>query len=61
MTPSEQPSGLANLARAAAGALPFVRRGDTLPDRTLTVEETSAFREAAVAEATRRVGAVQRT
>jgi phenylalanyl-tRNA synthetase beta chain len=30
------------------------------PDRTLTVEETSAFREAAVAEATRRVGAVQR-
>jgi phenylalanyl-tRNA synthetase beta chain len=30
------------------------------PDRTLTVEETSAFREAAVAEAARRVGAVQR-
>ncbi len=30
------------------------------PDRTLTVEETSAFREAAVAEAHRRVGAVQR-
>ena len=30
------------------------------PDRTLTVEETSAAREAAVAEATRRVGAVQR-
>jgi phenylalanyl-tRNA synthetase beta chain len=30
------------------------------PDRTLTVEETSAFRESAVAEATRRVGAVQR-
>jgi acyl dehydratase len=36
---TEQPSGLANLARAAAGALPFVRRGDTLPDRTLTVDE----------------------
>lgn len=36
---SEQPSGLANLARAAAGALPFVRRGDTLPERTLTVDE----------------------
>jgi acyl dehydratase len=35
----EQPSGLANLARAAAGALPFVRRGDTLPERTLTVDE----------------------
>lgn len=36
---TEQPSGLANLARAAAGALPFVRRGDTLPERTLTVDE----------------------
>lgn len=36
---SQQPSGLANLARAAAGALPFVRRGDTLPERTLTVDE----------------------
>ena len=34
-----QPSGLRNLARAAAGALPFVPRGDTLPDRTLTVDE----------------------
>jgi len=34
-----QPSGLMNLVRAAAGALPFVPRGDTLPDRTLTVEE----------------------
>ena len=31
------------------------------PDRTLTVEETSAARDAAVAEATRRTGAVQRT
>jgi acyl dehydratase len=28
-----------NLLRAAAGALPFVPRSDTLPDRTLTVEE----------------------
>jgi acyl dehydratase len=36
---TDQPSGLRNLARAAAGALPFVRRGDTLPDRTLTVDE----------------------
>ena len=36
-----QPSGLMNLARAAAGALPFVPRGDTLPDRTLTVDELS--------------------
>jgi acyl dehydratase len=34
-----QPSGLMNLVRAAAGALPFVSRGDTLPDRTLTVDE----------------------
>ena len=34
-----QPSGLMNLLRAAAGALPFVPRGDTLPDRTLTVDE----------------------
>ncbi|WP_197415610.1 MaoC/PaaZ C-terminal domain-containing protein [Mycobacterium sp. IS-1590] len=34
-----QPSGLMNLARAAAGALPFVPRGETLPDRTLTVED----------------------
>lgn len=34
-----QPSGLKNLALAAAGALPFVPRGDTLPTRTLTVDE----------------------
>jgi acyl dehydratase len=34
-----QPSGLMNLVRAAAGALPFVPRCDTLPDRTLTVDE----------------------
>ena len=32
-------SGLLNLVRAAAGALPFVPRGETLPDRTLTVDE----------------------
>jgi hypothetical protein len=36
-----QPSGLRNLARAAAGALPFVPRGESLPDRTLTVDELS--------------------
>jgi acyl dehydratase len=36
-----QPSGVMNLVRAAAGALPFVPRGDTLPDRTLTVEDLS--------------------
>lgn len=34
-----QPSGLMNLVRAAAGALPFVPRSDSLPDRTLTVDE----------------------
>jgi acyl dehydratase len=34
-----QPSGLRNLLRAAAGALPFVPRGESLPDRTLTVED----------------------
>jgi acyl dehydratase len=34
-----QPSGLMNMVRAAAGALPFVRRGDTLPDRMITVDE----------------------
>lgn len=33
----QQPSGLKNLALAAAGALPFVPRGETLPTRTLTV------------------------
>lgn len=36
---SGQPSGLLNMARAAAGALPFVRRGDTLPTRTVSVDE----------------------
>jgi len=34
-----QPSGLMNLVRAAAGALPFVPRGDTLPDRAITLDE----------------------
>ena len=34
-----QPSGLRNLLRAAAGALPFVPRGESLPERTLTVED----------------------
>ena len=36
-----QPSGLMNLARAAVGALPLVPRGETLPDRTLTVDDLS--------------------
>ncbi len=34
-----QPSGLRNMLRAAAGALPVVPRGDRLPNRTVTVEE----------------------
>jgi acyl dehydratase len=34
-----QPSGLMNFVRAAAGALPFVPRGDTLPDRAITLDE----------------------
>jgi acyl dehydratase len=34
-----QPSALNNMLRAAAGALPFISRGDTLPQRTLTVAE----------------------
>jgi acyl dehydratase len=34
-----QPSGLRNMLRAAAGALPVVPRGDQLPTRTVTVEE----------------------
>ena len=39
-----QPSGLRNLLRAAAGALPFVPRGDTMPDRTLSVEDLTIDR-----------------
>jgi acyl dehydratase len=34
-----QPSGLMNLVRAAAGALPFVPRGEKLPERTISVDE----------------------
>jgi len=33
-----QPNGLLNLVRAAAGALPFIQRNGTLPDRTVAVE-----------------------
>ena len=35
----KQPSGLKNMLRAAAGALPLVPRGGQLPDRTVTVDE----------------------
>jgi hypothetical protein len=34
-----QPSGLKNMLRAAAGALPLLPRSDQLPSRTVTVEE----------------------
>lgn len=34
-----QPSGLKNMARSAAGGLPFVSRNDALPHRTVTVDE----------------------
>jgi acyl dehydratase len=34
-----QPSGLKNMVLAAAGALPFVSRGDSLPDRTVTIDD----------------------
>jgi len=34
-----QPSGLKNMALAAAGALPFVSRGSSLPGRTVTIAD----------------------
>ncbi|QZA08014.1 dehydratase [Mycolicibacter heraklionensis] len=34
-----QPSGLRNMVRAVAGALPFIPRTQTLPNRTLRVDE----------------------
>ncbi|KAA8959056.1 MaoC/PaaZ C-terminal domain-containing protein [Mycobacterium sp.] len=34
-----QPRPLTNLVRAAAGALPFVPRGDQVPDRTVTAHD----------------------
>lgn len=41
MSDNQQPSGLTNMLRAVAGALPFVPRDGTVPDRTLTVDELS--------------------
>ncbi|MGB8405394.1 MAG: MaoC/PaaZ C-terminal domain-containing protein [Mycobacterium sp.] len=48
-----QPNGLLNMARAVAGALPFVSRGNTLPNRTvkvsgLTIDPTNVAEYAAV-------------
>lgn len=40
----QQPNGLLNMARAAVGALPFIPRGDSLPDRTLTVSDLTIDR-----------------
>ncbi|HEU0191244.1 MAG TPA: MaoC/PaaZ C-terminal domain-containing protein [Mycobacterium sp.] len=34
-----QPSGMRNMLRAAAGALPFIPRAGTVPDRTIKVDE----------------------
>ncbi|HEU4360795.1 MAG TPA: MaoC/PaaZ C-terminal domain-containing protein [Mycobacterium sp.] len=39
-----QPSGLGNMLRAAAGALPFIPRSATLSDRTLRVDELAIDR-----------------
>ncbi len=39
-----QPSGLTNLLRAAAGALPLVSRSGQVPSRTVTVDELSIDR-----------------
>ena len=39
MTSTEQPSGVKNLLLAAAGALPFIPRGDQLSNRTASVED----------------------
>ncbi|HTM85505.1 MAG TPA: dehydratase, partial [Mycobacterium sp.] len=38
-----QPSGMRNMLRAVAGALPFVSRTGTLPNRTLRVAELIAY------------------
>jgi acyl dehydratase len=50
-----QPSGLRNMLRAAAGALPLVSRSDRLPDRTVIIEELPIDR-ANVAEYTALTG-----
>ncbi|BBZ73060.1 MaoC/PaaZ C-terminal domain-containing protein [Mycobacterium paraseoulense] len=39
-----QPSGLKNMLRAAAGALPVVSRGNELPTRTVDIEELAIDR-----------------
>ncbi|MGV0635169.1 MaoC/PaaZ C-terminal domain-containing protein [Mycolicibacillus trivialis] len=51
---TQQPSALTNMLRAVAGALPFVPRGDTLPERTVRIDEMPIDRAhvAAYAEVT---------
>jgi acyl dehydratase len=42
---TDQPSALMNMVRAAAGALPFIPRGDNIPDRTLRVTDLAIDRD----------------
>ena len=44
MSAGEQPNGLMNLVRAAAGALPLIPRGDTVPNHTRSVEDLAIDR-----------------
>ena len=44
MSAGEQPNGLMNLVRAAAGALPLIPRGDTVPNHTRSVEHLAIDR-----------------
>ena len=46
MEPSmtQQPSGLKNMLRAVAGALPMIPRSDTVPDRTLKIDDLAIDR-----------------
>lgn len=44
MSGGEQPNGLMNLVRAAAGALPLIPRGDTVPNHARSVEELAIDR-----------------
>lgn len=44
MSAGEQPKGLMNLVRAAAGALPLIPRGDTVPNHTRSVEDLAIDR-----------------
>lgn len=44
MSGGVQPNGLMNLVRAAAGALPLMPRGDTVPNHTRSVEDLAIDR-----------------